>query len=123
MQKAASTFSYKTIIEKSFCITLLEGELTNKSQTDFNSLLKELESLKCATYIFKLNGIKKMDRSAHRMLIKMQLTIREDLNSSVRFCELRQTYKTELLDFGIIKATEYYNSLKEALIGGKEHVK
>lgn len=107
---------FKIVSEKDVCVVVFSGELTIKSHEVFAILIEEMTNRKCSTYICKFSDVSKFDKSAHRLLVNLQNTIRNNLKANVRFCEIRNNYKAELLDNGIIKAPEYFNSLKEALL-------
>jgi anti-anti-sigma regulatory factor len=110
------SLKFKIVSERDVCVVVFSGELTMKSQTTIATLLEEIKNRKCRSYVFKFSEISKIDKSSHRYLISLQNTIRNDLMADVRFCEIHNSFRSQMIDIGIIKAPEYFNSLKEALL-------
>lgn len=110
------SLKFKIVAEKEVCVVVFSGELTLRSQEVFALLMEELTNRKCRTYIFKFSEVARIEKSGHRLLVNLQNTIRNTLLADVRFCEIRNSFRAEMIDNGIIKAPEYFSTLKEALL-------
>lgn len=112
-------FNYKIIDEKNICILVFEGVLSNKFQLQQEECVKKINTSKSEVFILKFDAVFRIEKSAHRFLVRLQNIIRNDLGGSLRICEIKPPWKLELFDTGIVKNKEYFNSLKEAITSNK----
>jgi hypothetical protein len=112
--------NYRIIVEGGVCIVVFTGVFSNKFQNSFEECYSQLRESKSKMFILKFGDVTRFERLSHRFLIRLQHLIRNDLKADVRICEIRPLLRTELLDTGIIKSVEYYDNLRNALVGPKE---
>lgn len=111
--------NYRIISEKKISIVIFSGVFTNKFQNTQEECLTQLSKTGSKTVVLRFADITRLDKTTHRFLVRLQNLIRNELSANVRVCEIKPVLRTELLDIGIIKSAEYYENLKEALVGAK----
>lgn len=114
------SFNYRIINEKNVCIVIFDGVLTNKFQSSLEECIQQLSKSQSQIFILKFGDVARLEKSSHRFLVRLQNVIRNDFKATIRICEIKSTWRSELLDTGIIRNKEYYNSLKDALGGSKD---
>lgn len=112
-------FNYRIINDKGVCIVIFNGIFSNKFQVSNEECVRQIRLLESKIFILKFTDITRFERPSHRFLILLQNLIRNDLKANVRICEIKPSLRTELFDIGIIKPTEYYDKLMDALVKPK----
>lgn len=112
-------FNYRIINDKGVCIVIFYGVFSNRFQVSNEECVRQLRLLESKIFILKCSDITRFERPSHRFLIFLQNMIRNDLKADLRICEIKPSLRTELFDIGIIKPTEYYDKLMDALIKPK----
>lgn len=113
------SFNYRIINEKSVCVVIFTGALTHKFQSSHEECIQELSKSQSQIFILKFGDVSRFEKSSHRFLVRLQNVIRNDLKATIRICEIKTTWRSELLDTGIVKHKEYYNTLKDAIGSSK----
>lgn len=111
---------YQIVEEKNLCVILFKASFSFKCKATVAGLIEKLKSSKCEIYILNFKEVERIDNSMHRVLVKLQSVIRSELGAGLRLCELRPNIKNDLIDQGIIKPSEYFPSLREALLGERK---
>lgn len=110
---------YRFFEDAKICVISLGGNLNYKNKESCEAILEQIKKSKAPVFVMNFRDVQKIDKNIHRYLVQLQTLIRTELHAEVRICEMKTTFKSDLLDIGIIKASEYFLNLREALVGAK----
>lgn len=115
-----SLFNYHISQGKDIFVISLTGVLNGKATKQFQECLAKIEEADCRFLVLNFKDTTHIDSTAYRHLVQLQHSVRKDKGKAVRLCGINPSWKSLLVDNGIIRGSEIVDSMRAALLDIKK---